>query len=99
MAGFKPSPERENNRDFVTPLVEDVLFFELKEISRVCPPGVTPPSYGTLHPNQTVFTDFKLSYIKNITPDGDWQQWYYCKDRETQETYNSSLTYPYAGNP
>jgi hypothetical protein len=95
---IKPSPQRQDNRNYVTPLVADILFFEIVDITRICPPGEDPPAYGTAHPDTEKYPNFKLSYIQNADDQGLKQKWYYCKDRANQEDYNYALSYPYSGN-
>ena len=98
-----PATTRQSNRIFPSPLVADELFYELVEISRDNPPGVTPEDYGTLYsvmfPNTGDYANHKFSHIENVTADGLQQRWWFCAPREDQDTYSYALTYPYGGNP
>ena len=44
----QPSPQRQAVLSFVSPNVQDLLFYETVDAQRV---GKTPPAYGTAHPD------------------------------------------------
>jgi len=85
---------------FTTPKVSDLVVVETVDASRhvsssdsavgnLDDQGDPNVPYGTLHPNQSKFPKFKLALIKNAdTSQGQFQLWYYIKDRENQDDYN-----------
>lgn len=94
-----PNPSsRQCLRVFPTPIESDVLFYDLVEISRECPPGEDIPDYGTPHDDTAVFPSHKFVLAETHDDEGLWQRWWYAKDRSDQEDYNYSLTYPYGGD-
>lgn len=78
-----------------TPKVADLLFYELKD-SRI-PKYTNPPAYGTPHPDRDRYRNHKLVLVDNADESG-WTRWWYAADREAQDDYNYSVSYPYAGD-
>ena len=98
-----PSPQRQDNRVLVTPLVADLLVCELMEMSRQFPPGEDfPYAYGTLYSvinaSSTNYPEHILTFAERADEQGLWWKVYYAADRDLQETYGFSISYPYAGN-
>ena len=71
----QPSPQRQTVLTFVSPNVQDLLFYETVDVQRV---GRTPPAYGTAHPDSTKFPDHKLVYVKQADPNGQLYQYFYA---------------------
>lgn len=60
----QPSPQRQTVLTFVSPNVQDLLFYETVDAQRV---GKTPPEYGTAHPDTVNFLIiFLLTFVKLI---------------------------------
>ena len=81
----QPSPQRQTALTFVSPNVQDLLFYETVDAQRV---GRTPPTYGTAHPNTDKFPDHKLVYVKQSDPTGQLYQYFYAASRSSQDNYN-----------
>lgn len=81
----QPSPQRQSVLTFVSPNVQDSLFFETIDAQRV---GKTPPVYGTAHPDTTKFPDHTLAYVKQADPNGQLYYYYYANTRASQDEYN-----------
>tara|TARA_R100000655_G_scaffold18693_1_gene39271 strand:+ start:169 stop:1461 length:1293 start_codon:yes stop_codon:yes gene_type:complete len=81
----QPSPQRQTVLTFVSPNVQDLLFYETVDAQRV---GRTPPTYGTAHPNTDKFPDHKLVYVKQSDPTGQLYQYFYAASRSSQDNYN-----------
>jgi|TARA_Y100000361_G_scaffold72282_1_gene63990 hypothetical protein len=81
----QPSPQRQTVLTFVSPNVQDLLFYETVDVQRV---GRTPPAYGTAHPDSTKFPDHKLVYVKQADPNGQLYQYFYAASRSSQDNYN-----------
>lgn len=81
----QPSPQRQTVLSFVSPNVQDLLFFETVDAQRV---GKTPPAYGTAHPDTTNFPDHTLAYVKQADPSGQLYYYYYANTRTSQDEYN-----------
>ena len=88
----QPSPQRQHVLSFVSPNVQDILFYETVDAQRV---GMTPeqlknslPKYGTKHPDTTNFPNHVLAYIRQADPNGQFYQYFYVNERETQDNYN-----------
>ena len=65
----QPSPQRQTVLTFVSPNVQDLLFFETVDAQRV---GKNPPAYGTAHPDTVNFPDHTLAYVKQADPNGQF---------------------------
>lgn len=81
----QPSPQRQTVLTFVSPNVQDLLFFETVDAQRV---GKTPPTYGTAHPDTVNFPDHTLAYVKQADPNGQFYYYYYANTRTSQDDYN-----------
>jgi hypothetical protein len=81
----QPSPQRQTVLSFVSPNVQDLLFFETVDAQRV---GKTPPKYGTAHPDTVNFPDHTLAYVKQADPNGQFYYYYYANTRSSQDDYN-----------
>lgn len=78
------APFRQDFKILVTPLVGDVLFYELRDCGRT-----EFPEYGTPHPNTKKWPDHKLVYIEEGETDREGVfRFYYAADRQTQDLYN-----------
>lgn len=81
----QPSPQRQHVLSFVSPNVQDILFYETVDAQRV---GMTPeqlknslPKYGTKHPDTTNFPNHVLAYIRQADPNGQFYQYFYVNER------------------
>tara|TARA_R100001440_G_scaffold11079_2_gene19880 strand:- start:1169 stop:2428 length:1260 start_codon:yes stop_codon:yes gene_type:complete len=83
--GNQPSPQRQTVLTFVSPNVQDLLFFETVDAQRV---GKTPPTYGTAHPDTANFPNHILAYVKQADPNGQFYYYYYANTRASQDEYN-----------
>ena len=81
----QPSPQRQTVLTFVSPNVQDLLFFETVDAQRV---GKVPPAYGTAHPDTVNFPDHTLAYVKQADPTGQLYYYYYANTRTSQDDYN-----------
>jgi len=81
----QPSPQRQSVLTFVSPNVQDLLFFETVDAQRV---GKVPPAYGTAHPDKVNFPNHVLAYVKQADPNGQLYYYYYANTRESQDDYN-----------
>ena len=85
------STRRQRIIEFSTPKVADLVVVELKDASKNLSSAgsADDSSYGTPHPDTSKFPDFKLALIKNADDQqGQFQLWYYIKDRAEQDRYN-----------
>ena len=85
------STRRQRIIQFSTPKVADLVVVETKDASKNLSSAGTidDNAYGTAHPDTTNFPDFKLALIKNSdNSQGQFQFWYYVKDRANQDDYN-----------
>jgi hypothetical protein len=85
------STRRQRIIEFSTPKVADLVVVERKDASKNLrsADSADDTSYGTAHPDDTNFPNFKLALIKNEDTDqGQFQLWYYVKDRANQDDYN-----------
>ena len=85
------SNRRQRVIEFATPKINDLVVVERvdasKNVGSVAAADDT--DYGTAHPDTSRFPNFKLSLIKNDDDEqGQFQLWYYIKDREDQDKYN-----------
>jgi len=96
------SNRRQRVIEFATPKVADLVVVERVDASKnVSSAGAADDTtYGTAHPNTTKFPNFKLALIKNGDDDqGQFQDWYYVKDRANQDDYNWELSAAGGANP
>lgn len=91
------STRRQRIIDFSTPKVADLVIVEVVDSSKSVSSASTDidgnpyigQAYGTPHPDTDNFKDFKLALIKNADDQqGQFQLWYYVKDRDSQDDYN-----------
>ena len=85
------STRRQRIIEFSTPKVADLVVVERKDASKNLRSAASADdtAYGTAHPDTTNFPNFKLGLIKNEDTDqGQFQLWYYVKDRADQDHYN-----------
>lgn len=85
MAAPNPAPGKGYVRQRPTPLVGDVLFYELRD--RDVAANQTPPAYGTAHPDTRQWPDHKLVLVEPADTSG-WEKWWYAADRDSQDNYN-----------
>lgn len=90
------STRRQRIIEFSTPKVADLVVVEIKDASRHLKSADSADhvadndgNFGAAHPDTNNFPDFKLALIKNADDDqGQFQLWYYVKDRADQDHYN-----------
>ena len=95
--------------EFSTPKVADLVVVEVKDSSKNTKKadkttGVKSDgsinNYGDAHPDTENFPNFKLALIKNADDQqGQFQYWYYIKDRAEQDKYNWEFQAAGASNP
>jgi hypothetical protein len=84
-----PAPFRQTFKEFPTPLIGDVLFQELRDMSRE-----ELPAYGTPHPDTTKWPNHKLVFISEPTRSENERnrnmvfRFVYAADRASQDLYN-----------
>ena len=96
------SNRRQRVIEFATPKVADLVIVERVDSSKNVNAAATAydSTYGTAHPDDTRFPNFKLALIKNSDDDqGQFQDWYYVKDRDSQDDYNWEFQAAGAGTP
>jgi len=80
------APFRQDKKLFPTPVVGDVLFYELRDCTRI-----DLPEYGTPHPNTSKWPDHKLVFIAEENDNGGREgifRFFYAADRDKQDLYN-----------
>ena len=90
------STRRQRIVQFSTHKVADLVVVETKDASRHLKSADSADhvadgdgNFGAAHPDTDNFPDFKLALIKNSDNDqGQFQFWYYVKDRANQDDYN-----------
>lgn len=85
------SNRRQRVISFATPKVADLVIVERVDCSKnVSSAGsADDTAYGTAHPDTTNFANFNLAFIKDDDDEqGQFQLWYYVKDRSNQDDYN-----------
>ena len=103
------SNRRQRVIEFTTPKVADLVIVEVVDVSKNVnssskATGVNKSgsanAYGDPHPNANKFPNFKLAFIKNADDQqGQFQYWYYVKDRSEQDKYNWEFQAAGASNP
>ena len=96
------SNRRQRVIEFATPKVADLVVVERVDSSKNVNSAATADdtAYGTAHPDTTRFPNFNLALIKNGDDEqGQFQDWYYVKDRADQDDYNWEFQAAGAGNP
>ena len=85
------SNRRQRVIEFATPKINDLVVVERVDASKNVGSVATADDtdYGTAHPDTSRFPNFKLALIKSDDDEqGQFQLWYYIKDREDQDKYN-----------
>ena len=96
------SNRRQRVIEFATPKVADLIIVERVDASKNVnsADAADETAYGTPHPDTTRFPDFKLALIKNSDNEqGQFQDWYYVKDRANQDEYNWEFQAAGASSP
>ena len=96
------SNRRQRVIDFATPKVADLVVVERVDRSKNVgsADAADETAYGTAHPDTAKFPNFKLGLIKNGDDEqGQFQLWYYIKDRANQDDYNWEFSPAGAANP
>jgi len=96
------SNRRQRIINFATPKVADLVVVERIDASKNVnsADAADNTAYGSAHPDATKFPDFKLSLIKDGQDEqGQFQLWYYVKDRANQDDYNWEFQAAGASNP
>ena len=95
------STRRQRIIEFTTPKVADLVVVEIKDASKNLRSATSADdnAYGSAHPDKDNFPNFKLSLIKNEDDDqGQFQLFYYVKDRSNQDDYNWEFQAAGVGN-
>lgn len=81
---------RQRTIQFTTPKVADLVVVELVDASKNVSSAENADNneYGSAHPDTSRFPNFRLSLIKPAGDQGQFQNWYYIKDRTEQDKYN-----------
>lgn len=85
------SNRRQRVIQFTTPKVSDLVVVEVVDASKTISSAdsADDSTYGSSHPDSSKFPSFKLAHIKNADDQqGQFQYWYYVKDRAEQDKYN-----------
>lgn len=101
------SNRRQRVIEFATPKVADLVVVERVDASKNVNSAATADdaadvngNFGAAHPDTTRFSGFKLALIKNGDNDqGQFQDWYYVKDRADQDDYNWEFQAAGANSP
>ena len=96
MAASVSSTRRQRIIQFATPKVADLVVVEVVDSSKNVSSADaadhvadTDGNFGQAHPDTHKFENFKLALIKNADDkQGQFQYWYYVKDRADQDDYN-----------
>jgi len=80
---LEPAPKRKRIVSYPSPLIGDVLFYELVHTDRL-----TVPAYGTPHPDTVRWPHHKLVFVRAKDEAGEHYQFWYAADRENQDLYN-----------
>ena len=92
---INPAPSLVQGKVRPTPKVSDVLFYEMRNSD--LPAYDRPPEYGTPHPDRNKFPHHRLVFVEPSDVEA-FYRWWYAADRENQDDYNFSVTYPYGGD-
>ena len=84
------SNRRQRTIQFTTPKVADLVVVEVVDASKNVSSAENADNneYGSAHPDTSRFPNFRLSLIKPADDQGQFQNWYYIKDRTEQDKYN-----------
>ena len=88
--------------EYTTPKISDLVVVELIDCSKnnTSSKAADDNTYGSFHPDKKKFPNFKLSLIKNADDkQGQFQNWYYIKDRAEQDKYNWEFQAAGGANP
>jgi hypothetical protein len=88
--------------EYATPKISDLVVVELVDCSKnnASLKAADDNTYGSFHPDKKKFPNFKLSLIKNADDkQGQFQNWYYIKDRAEQDKYNWEFQAAGGANP
>ena len=78
------APFRQDRKVFLTPIIGDVLFSEVRDCSRI-----EIPAYGTPHPDTKKWPSHKLVFVKTVDIERDGLfEFFYAAAREDQDLYN-----------
>lgn len=78
------APFRQDRKSYLTPVVGDVLFSELRD----CTKENVPP-YGTPHPDRRKWPNHKLVFVSEGETEREGvMRFHYAADREAQDDYN-----------
>lgn len=78
------APFRQDRKVFLTPIVGDVLFSEVRDCSRI-----EIPEYGTPHPDSKKWPSHKLVFVKTVDIERDGLfEFFYAAARDKQDLYN-----------
>lgn len=81
------APFRQDRKVFLTPIIGDVLFSEVRDCSRI-----EIPEYGTPHPDTRKWPLHKLVFVKTVDIERDGLfEFFYAAAREDQDLYNFSF--------
>ena len=81
------APFRQDRKVFLTPIIGDVLFSEIRDCSRI-----EIPEYGTPHPDAKKWPSHKLVFVKTVDIERDGLfEFFYAAAREDQDLYNFSF--------
>ena len=81
------APFRQDRKVFLTPIIGDVLFSEIRDCSRI-----EIPEYGTPHPDTKKWPSHKLVFVKTVDIERDGLfEFFYAAAREDQDLYNFSF--------
>jgi len=81
------APFRQDRKVFLTPIIGDVLFSEVRDCSRI-----SIPEYGTPHPDAKKWPSHKLVFVKTVDIERDGLfEFFYAAAREDQDLYNFSF--------
>ena len=81
---------RQRTIQFTTPKVSDLVVVEVVDASKSVnsADSADDNTYGSAHPDKSRFPNFKLAFIKAADDQGQFQNWYYIRDRVDQDKYN-----------
>lgn len=100
---MRQSPQRQDTRTSPTPLVADILVYQDFNCAKDFPPGTPFPwdfgtPYQTIFLNSNIYPNHVLVWHEPIDSQGLWRRLWFAADRQFQEQYSYSLSYPYGGN-
>tara|TARA_R100001594_G_scaffold62444_1_gene96779 strand:+ start:9276 stop:10709 length:1434 start_codon:yes stop_codon:yes gene_type:complete len=102
MAIRTSSTRRQRIIEFATPKVADLVVVEVVDASKNINAAsiADDTAYGTAHPDDVKFPNYKLALIKSAGDEnGQYQNWYYVVDRANQDDYNWEFQAAGGSNP